>query len=133
MIAPGLCDRRLTFYQAEQVGEAGFSRVVYTESGTYWGRIDDLTNTQTVAGDPQAHVDQRVRARATVSSSVPVPTQGYVRVGSDGPLYAIRSTITLRQLRAQRVELEYIDPTASATFVGVEPKTVLDGIHLIDE
>lgn len=129
MITPGLCDRRLTFYEPVASGGDGFARTVYAEAGTYWGRIDDLVNTQTVANTPMAHVDQRVNARAAVAWSVPVPSQGYVRIDA-GPLYAIRGVVQLRQLRMQRIELEFVDPTASTTVDGIEALAVADGIHL---
>lgn len=129
MITPSLCDRRLTFYAPHDAGGDGFARTVYAMVGTYWGRIDDIASAQDVPSTPQTHMDQRVTARATVASYVPVPVHGYVRIDS-GPLYAIRGVFQQRQLRAQRLDLEYIDPTASATFAGIEALDVTDGIHL---
>lgn len=131
MIAPGLLDRRVTFYERQEAGAYGFARPVYVQTATYWGRIDDLSNTQTVAGSPQAHVDQRITARATVADYVPVPTNGYARIGNAGDLYAVRGVIALRALRCKRVDLERIDPTASASFVGFEGLPVSDGVHLL--
>ena len=131
MITPGLLDRRLTFYERQEAGAYGFARPVYVQTATYWGRIDDLTNRQNVATSPQAHVDQRITARATVADYVAVPTGGYVRIGTDGDVYAIRGVVLLRALRAKRVELERIDPTASATFVGFEGLPVSDGLHML--
>lgn len=133
MITPSLCDRRLTFYERQENGADGFMRSVFVRIGTYWGRIDDLTNVQTVANAPQAHVEQRISARATVAEYVNVPTNGYVREGDDGAWYAIRGTVRLRALRALRVDLETIDPTAFGEYVIYEAAEVLDGVHFVTE
>lgn len=130
-VAPGLLDRRVTLYARQDNGADGFIRSVYVKTGTWWGRIDDTSDTQTIPGAPMAHVESRTNAVATVSDAVPVPKFGIARI-DDGPLYFVRGVFLKRALRCQKLTLEAVDPTASATFEVYESVDVLDGVHLVE-
>lgn len=130
MITPGLLDRRLTFFERQDGGADGFQRPVYVKTGEYWGRIDDTADQQTIPMMPQAHVESRTTAVATVADYVAVAKFGVVRI-DDGVLYYVRGVYLQRALRCQRVTLEAVDPTAVATFALYEGLEVHDGTHLI--
>ena len=130
MITPGLLDRRVSLYQRQDGGADGFQRPVYVKSGEYWGRIDDTADQQTIPLAPQAHVENRTTAVATVADYVEVPKFGVLRI-DDGPLYYVRGVFVQRSLRCQRVSLEAIDPTQVATFALYEGVEVQDGTHLV--
>ena len=128
---PGLLDRRLSFYERQDAGADGFQRPVYVKTGTYWGRIDDTADQQTVPLAPQAHIESRTTAAATVADYVPVPKFGVVRIG-EGTLYYIRGVYQQRAIRCNRIALEAIDPTDLATFDIYEDVEVTDGTHLVN-
>lgn len=128
---PGLLDRRLAFYERQDAGADGFQRPVYVKTGTYWGRIDDTADQQTVPLAPQAHIESRTTAAATVADYVPVPKFGVVRIG-EGALYYIRGVYQQRAIRCNRIALEAIDPTDLATFDIYEDVEVTDGTHLVN-
>lgn len=130
MITPGLLDRRLTFYERQDGGADGFQRPVYVKTGEYWGRIDDTADQQTIPLSPQAHVESRTAAVATVADYVEVSKFGVVRIDA-GPLYYVRGVFVQRALRCQRITLEAIDPTQVATFALYEGLEVQDGTHLV--
>ena len=130
MITPGLLDRRLTFYERQDGGADGFQRPVYVKTGEYWGRIDDTADQQTIPLAPQAHIESRTTAVATVADYVVVSKFGLIRIDT-GPLYYVRGVFLQRALRCQRVALEAIDPNESATFAVFEDVEVLDGTHLV--
>lgn len=130
-VVPGLLDRRIAIYERTDGGANGFQRPVYVLTGTYWGRIDDTADQQTVPLSPQAHIESRTTAAATVADYVPVPKFGVVRIGT-GPLYFIRGVFQQRALRCQRIALEAIDPTDLATFDVFEEVEVQDGTHLVN-
>ena len=130
MITPGLLDRRLTFYERQDGGADGFQRPVYVKTGEYWGRIDDTADQQTIPLSPQAHVESRTTAVATVADYVDVSKFGVVQIDA-GPLYYVRGVFLQRALRCQRITLEAIDPNESATFAVYEDVEVLDGTHLV--
>lgn len=131
-IAPGLLDQRLAFYARSEDGAAGFVRTVYTRSGIYWGRVDATANTYTVAGAPQSHTDNRTTLSATVADYVDVDPYGLVKVVGEDVLYFVRGVFPVRQMMAQQVALEAVDPTAYGEFVLYDPAEVTDGVHLID-
>lgn len=128
-VAPGLLDQRLTFYTRSDDGAHGFTRPIYTKTGTYWGRVDATANTFTAAGSPQGHLDSRTTLTATVASYVPVDPFGVVTVGT--ALYFVRGVYEVRQMRCQQVTLEAIDPTAYSETVLYDPAPVDDGVHLV--
>lgn len=130
-IAPGLLDKRLTFYRRDQDGGDGFARSVYVKTGTYWGRIDASSSRQNVASSPMAHMDIRTTLSATIADYVDVDPYGLVKQEGDDTLYYVRGVVTMRQLQGQRVDLESVDPTASATFTLYDPAEVMDGEHLL--
>lgn len=128
-IAPGLLDQRISFYQRQEAGADGFIRPVYVRTGVYWGRLDIIADQQNVAGSPQAHIDSRASAIATVGNYVSVDKFGVVRVEGDDALYHVRGVYPVRQLQAQQITLDQLTPEESAAFVGYEPVEVLDGYH----
>ena len=130
-VAPGLLDRRLSFYERQDAGANGFQRPVYVKTGEYWGRIDDTADAQDVPLSPQAHMESRTNAAATVADYVPVSKFGVVRIG-EGPLYYVRGVFQLRALRCQKITLEAVDPTDYAVFEIYENVEVLDGTHLLN-
>lgn len=130
-VAPGTLDQRLRFYTKTDAGADGFARPVYVYTGEFWGRIDATADNQTVPLSPQAHVESRTTATATVADYVSVDPLGIVRVDNRDPLYFVRGVVLVRQLRCQRISLEAIDPTAFATFSVYENEDVLDGVHLV--
>lgn len=129
-IAPGTLDQRLRFYSRTDAGADGFQRPVYGFTVERWGRLDDTSERSTVPLSPQAHVEHRTDAVATIAADVPVDLNGIVKVGA--LLYFVRGVVKIRQLRCQRVSLERIDPTAYAMFELYEGEDVLDGLHLVD-
>lgn len=131
-VAPGLMDRRLTFYRREEHGGDGFVRPVYVKTGTYWGRIDASAQRINVAFAPMAHVDARTNWSATIAEHIDVDPNGIVRESGTDVLYFVRGVITLRQLSGQRVDLESIDPTQYNTFTMYEGAEVDDGYHIVD-
>lgn len=137
-LTPGLLDQRLTFYARQDNGADGFIRPVYVRTGTYWGRLDETADAQTIPAAPAAHMELRASAVATVMDGVPVPDYGVVRVGTGadvdtgtGPLYYVRGVVRKRIQRCQKITLEAVDPTALGTFDVFEPVEVLDGTHLV--
>lgn len=131
-IAPGLLDRRLTFYRRAEEGGDGFARAVYVETGTYWGRIDATAQRQNIAFQPQAHIDVRTTWAATIAADIVVDTNGLVRESGSDTLYYVRGVITMRQMSGQRIDLESIDPNEYATFTLYDAAEVMDGEHLIN-
>jgi len=129
-VMPGLLDRRLSFYERQDGGADGFQRPVYVKTGDFWGRIDDTADQQTVPMAPQAHMESRTTATATVADYVDVSKFGIVRIG-DGPLYYVRGVFVQRAIRCQKIALEAVDPTQCATFVLYENVEVFDGTHLV--
>lgn len=125
-----MLDQRLRFYARTDAGADGFQRPVYEFTAERWGRIDDTSERATVPLSPQAHVEHRTDAVATIAADVAVDPNGIIKVGA--LLYFVRGVVTIRQLRCQRVSLERIDPTAYAMFELYEGQEVLDGLHLID-
>ncbi len=130
-IAPGLLDRRLTFYRRQENGGDGFARPIYVKTGTFWGRIDATSQRQNVAQSPQSHVDIRSQLTATVAEYVTVDPYGLVKEEGHDTLFYIRGVITMRQLQGQRIDLEVIDPTSYDTFTTYDAADVLDGEHLV--
>lgn len=130
-IAPGLMDRRLTFYRRDEHGGDGFVRPVYTKTGTYWGRIDATSARQNIAFQPMASIDTRTQWTATIADGIEVDPNGLVREEDSEVLYYVRGVITLRQLSGQRIDLESVDTTQYATFIMYEASEVLDGVHLV--
>lgn len=130
-VAPGTLNQRLRFYRKTDAGADGFTRPVYVYTGEFWGRIDATSDNQTVPLSPQSHVESRTSATATVADYVSIDPYGILRVDNAGPLYFVRGIVLVRQLRCQRITLEAIDPTASATFSVYEDEDVLDGVHLV--
>lgn len=131
-VAPGLMDRRLTFYRRDEHGGDGFSRPVYTRTGTYWGRIDATAQRQNVGFQPTAAIDVRTTWSATVADYVTVDPNGIVREEDSDTLYFVRGVVTLRQLMGQQIDLESIDPTQYATFIMYEGSETTDGVHLVE-
>lgn len=128
-VAPGLLDQRLTFYERQEAGADGFIRPVYVQTGVYWGRLDIIADQQNVGTAPQAHIDSRFNAVATVAIYVAVDPFGIVKVEGDGSLYHVRGVYAVRQTQAQQISLEKLTPEDSAAFVAYEPTEVLDGYH----
>jgi hypothetical protein len=129
-VAPGLLDRRLSFYARTESGADGFQRPTYVLTGTYWGRLDDTSAAQQIPLSPQAHQEQRYDAAATVMDYVAVPVNGIVR-DTAGPVYFVRGIVAQRALRQQKVTLERIDPTHYGTYTLFDPADVADGVHLV--
>ena len=129
-VAPGLLDRRVAIYERQDGGANGFQRPVYVKTGTWWGRIDDTADAQDVPLSPQAHMESRTNAAATVADYVPVSKFGVIRI-DDGPLYYVRGVFVQRALRCQRLTLEAVDPTDVASFDVFEDVEVQDGTHLV--
>lgn len=128
-VAPGLLDQRLTFYAHEDAGGDGFARPVYVRTGTFWGRLDITADQQAIGSTPQAQVDVRADAVATVSADVAVDPYGLVRVEGDDTLYHVRGVVRVRQTQAQRLTLTRVQPEESAAFTTIEPIEVKDGYH----
>lgn len=128
-IAPGLLDQRLSFYQRQDAGGDGFIRPVYVKTGTFWGRLDIISDRQNIGTAPQAHIDSRSNVLATVALYVEVDPFGIVKVEDDDSLYHVRGVYPVRQMQAQQITLEKLMPEESAEFVGYEPAEVLDGYH----
>lgn len=131
-IAPGLLDRRLQFFTRAEDGADGFARPVYTRVGTYWGRIDAMSDQFTPAGSPQGHIDSRTSLVATVADYVDVNPFGIVKDEDETPIYFVRGVIELRQLMCKQLTLEEVDPTTYGLFTGSDPNSVADGVHLIN-
>jgi hypothetical protein len=129
-LAPGTLDQRLRFYRRRDAGADGFSRPVYEFTLERWGRVDAVSDRATVPLAPQAHVEHRTDAVATIAEGIAVDPNGLVKLGAD--LYFVRGVVRIRQLRCQRITLEAIDPTAYAMFQLHEGADVLDGLHLVD-
>ena len=129
-VAPGLLDRRLLLYERIESGADGFQRPTYGFTGEWWGRLDDTSAAEEIPLAPQAHMEMRADAVATVMDYVPVPVNGVIRDGA-GPLYFVRGVYLQRALRQQRVTLERIDPTAYGTFALFDENAVEDGVHLV--
>jgi hypothetical protein len=131
-LAPGLLDQRISFYTRSDDGADGFQRPLYTKAGTYWGRIDAVSNAFTVAGAPQGHTDSRTTLTATVADYVPVDPFGVVKIEGATVIYFVRSVVEVRQMRCKQLALEEVDPTAWAEFIASDPDAVADGVHLVD-
>jgi hypothetical protein len=131
-VAPSLLDQRLRFYSRHDGGADGFMRPVYVFTGEWWGRVDVMSSSQTVATSPQAHVDTAYEMKATVYDYVPVDPMGVVRVVGSETMNYIRGVYTVRALRTQEIKLEEIGPEEFETFVLYEDTEVLDGVHLVD-
>jgi hypothetical protein len=129
-LAPGTLDQRLRFYTRTDAGADGFIRPVYVFTAERWGRVDATSERAQVPLSPQAHVEHRTDAVATIAEGIAVDPNGLVKLGTD--LYFVRGVVRIRQLRCQRLALEAVDPTAFATFILVEGQSVLDGLHLVD-
>jgi len=149
-------DQRVRLYRRVEAGADGFARPVYVFTAEYWGRIDDTADSQTVPLSPQAHVESRTTATATMADYVDVPRFGLMRIGTvangqghrhghggghggwpvddtlASPLYFVRGVHVVRQLRCVRVALEAITPTEFASFTLYEDEDVLDGVHLVE-
>jgi hypothetical protein len=130
-IAPGLLDRRLAFYRREENGGDGFARPIYVKTGIYWGRIDASLQRQDIPLSPTAHIEARTSLTAMVAEYVTVDPYGLVKQEGDETLYYIRGVIALRQLQAQRIDLEAVDPSSYNTFTIYDPAEVTDGEHLL--
>lgn len=130
-IAPGLLDTRLTFYRRDENGGDGFARSIYVKTGVYWGRLDASSQRQNVGAAPMTQVDVRTTLSAMVADYVSVDPYGLVKQEGDDTLYYIRGVIELRQLQGKRIDLEAVDPSASATFALYDPAEVMDGEHLL--
>lgn len=130
-IAPGLLDTRLTFYRRAEDGGDGFARSIYVKTGTFWGRLDTASQTQSVGQSPMAHLDARSTATAMVADYVEVDPFGLVRQEGDDALYYIRGVVAARLLQGQRIDLEAINPTAYGDFTLYDPPEVADGEHLL--
>lgn len=130
-IAPGLLDQRLGFYTRSNDGADGFQRSVYNKTGVYWGRVDATSNAFTVAGAPQAHIDNRTTAVATVADYVAVDPYGIVKLEGEETLWFVRGVYPVRQMACQQVSLEAVDPTAYGEFIFYDPTDVSDGVHLV--
>ncbi len=131
-VAPGLLDRRLTFWERRETGADGFARPTYVKIGEYWGRLDETADDQQIPLNPQGHMESQTQATATVADYVTVPKFGIVRDG-DGPVYFTRGVVYKRALRCQTITLEAIDPTEFSTFALFEDVDVRDGYHLVTE
>lgn len=131
-VAPGLLDRRLRFYRREEVGADGFARAAYVFDVERWGRIDRTAARQAVPMAPQAHQEARADAVATIGEGVAVDPFGIVRDTQDAALYWVRGVVPVRQVRAIRITLEAVDPTAYETFALYESREALGGVHLIE-
>lgn len=132
-VAPGLLDRRLWLYERREAGADGFARPVYFYTGQYWGRIDAVSDQQTVPLAPQSHVEYRTRARGTVADYVNIPLDGVIRIDGAGPGYWVRGVVLQRAIRAKRIDLEAIEPEAGVTFAMFEQVEVSDGVHYVTE
>jgi hypothetical protein len=130
-LAPGLLDRRVVFYVPQDGGADGFVRTIYVKTGEWWGRIDQTADVEAVPLAPQAHLEGRVAATATVADYVPVPRGGLMREAGGHALYHVRGIVTLRAMRSQRVTLEAIEPTAFGEYDLYDDVEVLDGAHLV--
>ena len=130
-MVPGRLDQRLAIYEQIDNGADGFARPVMVWRGEFWGRIDATADAQTVPLSPQSHVENRQTARAMVADYVDVPAFGALRVDGTGDVYWVRGVVPLRQLRAKRIDLEWINPTEAASFVGFEAQPVQDGAHFL--
>ena len=130
-VMPGLLDRRLSLYERQDGGADGFARPVYVLSGEWWGRIDDTADAATIPLSPQAHVEYRTTAAATVADYVPVPLFGVLREKDGSTLYNVRGVVPVRALRCQQITLEAITPTDMGTYVLYDDTEVLDGVHLV--
>lgn len=131
-MAPGLLDQRLRFYARHDGGADGFMRPVYVFTGEYWGRVDVVSASQTVATSPQAHMDNAYEMKASVYDYVDVDPMGVVRVVGNGALAYVRGVYTARATRTKEIKLEEIGPEEYATFVVYEDTEVLDGVHIVD-
>ena len=130
-VMPGLRDRRLVFYTPADGGADGFQRTVYVKSATVWGRIDDTASNEAVPLQPQAHVEQRQTATATVADSVAVPIGGICHEDGQATRYHIRGVVPKRAVRCQDVTLEAIAAEAMASYAVYDAVDVLDGTHLV--
>jgi hypothetical protein len=127
----GRLDQRVSFWAREDAGADGFVRPVYVYMGTYWSRIDRTAQTQNVGTEPQAEINYRAQARATVADYVDVPLNGLLKLEGDPTAYFVRGVITQRQLRSQRLDLEVVTPQETVEFVGFEGLPTTDGVHLV--
>jgi hypothetical protein len=127
----GRLDQRVSFWAREDAGADGFVRPVFVYMGTYWGRIDHTAQTQNVGTEPQAEINYRSPARATVADYVDVPLNGLLKLEGDPTAYWVRGVITQRQLRSQRIDLEVMTPLETIEFVEFEGLPITDGVHLV--
>lgn len=133
MIAPGLLDRRVAIYTMQDSGAYGFARPTLVWQGEFWARIDDTADTLTVPLSPQQHVESRVTARATVADYVDIPPRGMLREVNSEDLYFVRGVVYQRALRCKRVDLERVEPTQAASFIGFDSQPVTDGWHRLED
>jgi hypothetical protein len=129
-IAPGTADQRLRFYRRTETHLDGMSRPVYQFTAERWGRVDDTSQRASVSMSPQAHLEHRTDAVATIADNIAVDPNGLVKWGD--ALYFVRGVITVRQLRCQQLTLEAISPSEYAVFDLYDGEDVLDGLHLVD-
>lgn len=127
----GRLDQRVTLWERQDNGGDGFARPVYVKTGTWWGRVDAVTDRQRVPQAPQSTVDYATDARMTVADYVPVPRSGCVTVEGNTALFWIRGVQERRQLREQRVDLQCVHPDEYVEFIGFDQLPVGDGYHLV--
>ena len=63
----GRLDQRVTLWERQDNGGDGFARPVYVKTGTWWGRVDAVSDRQRVPQSPQCTVDYATDARMTVA------------------------------------------------------------------
>jgi hypothetical protein len=128
-ILPSLLDQRLRFYAPRDTGAGGFGRPIYEFVHERWGRIDGITEAETVAYQAATHTEYRLTAKGSVAIETEVPLSGLVKVGD--LLYWVRGVVAVRAHRRNEIALERIDPTAYETFAYVDTPPTTDGLHLI--
>ena len=83
----GRLDQRVSFWAREDAGADGFVRPVFVYQGTYWGRIDHTAQTQNVGTEPQAEINYRSPARATVADYVAAHECAHLIEANHGPRF----------------------------------------------
>lgn len=130
--APGLRDQRVRVYRPVVTNVDGFLSTSYWFVGEYWSRIQIATSRESVAGDPQQHLDFRTEASALFDSYAVVPQNGLVRWRDE--VYFVRGVVLQRAVEAKTASLELISTDRFRSFVLVETPTapVADDFPTID-
>lgn len=128
MNATGLRDQLIKLYERNEKGTNGFSKSVFVQTDTQWGRIDETSATSRNAQD---RLQMKVDAVCEFDDTVTVPTGG-ILVDPDGTAWWVRGINPIRQLRRIRVLCDRVSGEQFTALTLQDSATTLDGTHLVD-